>query len=107
MPAFFDNGNTTNEEQARHHPAFSVYDEARMVAIQENIALAPLTTLGVGGAARYFAAAHTVADATEALVWARERQLPVFILGGGSNLVVSDAGFAVNALKKAKKDGAR
>jgi UDP-N-acetylmuramate dehydrogenase len=65
-----------------------------MVAIQENIALAPLTTLGVGGAARYFAAAHTVADATEALVWARERQLPVFILGGGSNLVVSDAGFA-------------
>jgi UDP-N-acetylmuramate dehydrogenase len=65
-----------------------------MVAIQENIALAPLTTLGVGGAARYFAAAHTVDEATEALVWARERGLPVFILGGGSNLVVSDAGFA-------------
>ncbi len=65
-----------------------------MVSIQENVALAPLTTLGVGGAARYFATAHTPEEAVEALGWARQRNVVVFFLGGGSNLVVSDAGFA-------------
>jgi UDP-N-acetylmuramate dehydrogenase len=61
---------------------------------QENVPLAPLTTLGVGGPARYFAEAHTEADVRETLDFARGRQLPLFVLGGGSNLVVADAGFS-------------
>ncbi len=67
--------------------------------IRENVALAPLTTLGVGGPARYFVEAHTEADVIEAVDLARVRQLPLFILGGGSNLVVSDAGFPGLVLK--------
>lgn len=66
---------------------------------REHMPLAPLTTLQVGGRARYFAEATTEVDAVAALMFARERRLPVFILGGGSNLLVSDAGFAGLVLK--------
>ncbi len=62
--------------------------------IRENVALAPLTTLGVGGPARYFVAAKSEAEVVEAVGWAQQRDLPLFVLGGGSNVVVSDAGFA-------------
>ncbi len=58
-----------------------------------------MTTLGVGGEARYFCEAHSERDLREALVFGCERELPVFIMGGGSNLVVSDAGFAGLVLK--------
>jgi UDP-N-acetylmuramate dehydrogenase len=63
------------------------------VRIEENKQLAPLTTLGIGGPARWFVEAQTEADIAEAVAWARERELPLFVLGGGSNLLVSDAGF--------------
>ncbi len=55
--------------------------------------MAPYTTLKIGGPARYFASATSEPEVREALRFARERNLPVFVLGGGSNLVVSDAGF--------------
>jgi UDP-N-acetylmuramate dehydrogenase len=55
--------------------------------------LAPLTTLGLGGPARFFVEATDEATVLAALDWARERGLSVFVLGGGSNLVVADAGF--------------
>jgi UDP-N-acetylmuramate dehydrogenase len=61
--------------------------------VQENVPLAPLTTLGIGGPARFFFRAHNVDEIVEALEWARTRELPVFFLGGGSNLLISDAGF--------------
>ena len=61
--------------------------------IQENIPLAPLTTLQVGGPARYFAQARSESDVLDALAYAADRRLPLFVLGGGSNLVVSDAGW--------------
>ena len=61
--------------------------------IQENVALGPLTTLKVGGPARYFVEATTVDDVREAVGYARAKGLPLFVLGGGSNLVVSDAGW--------------
>ena len=64
------------------------------MTIRENVALGPLTTLGVGGPARYFAVAETEADVAEAVRWAEERGVSLFVLGGGSNLLVSDAGFA-------------
>lgn len=62
--------------------------------ILENVPLAPMTTLGVGGPARYFCGAHNERDVRDAVVFARERDLPVFVMSGGSNLVVADAGFA-------------
>lgn len=67
--------------------------------VKENEALAPLTTLGVGGRARWFAEAATEADVAEAAAWARERGVPLLALGGGSNLLVSDAGFDGLALR--------
>jgi UDP-N-acetylmuramate dehydrogenase len=67
--------------------------------IRENVPLAPLTTLGVGGPARFFVEALTEAEVTEAVEFARSRRLPLFVLGGGSNLVVADAGFPGLVLK--------
>lgn len=64
------------------------------MTIQENIPLAPHTTLGVGGNARFFVEAQSVEEVKEALAFARARSLPVFILGGGSNIVIADNGFA-------------
>ncbi len=63
------------------------------VNLQEQVALAPLTTFRIGGAARYFIRATTEPELLEAVHFARERQIPLFALGGGSNLLVSDAGF--------------
>lgn len=61
--------------------------------LEENVPLAPLTTLGVGGPARYLARCPTPASLAEAFAWARERGLETFVLGGGSNLLVADAGY--------------
>jgi UDP-N-acetylmuramate dehydrogenase len=69
------------------------------MTIQENIPLAPLTTLQVGGAARYFAEASSEDEVPEAARFAKSKQLPLFILGGGSNLVVADSGWPGLALK--------
>jgi UDP-N-acetylmuramate dehydrogenase len=61
--------------------------------LQENVPLAPLTTIGIGGPARFFFRARTVDEVVEALAWARTNEQPVFLLGGGSNLLISDDGF--------------
>lgn len=61
---------------------------------QADVPLAPMTTLGVGGPARWFCEASTRTDVVEALAWAHERELPVVVLGGGSNVVIADAGVA-------------
>ncbi|HUP46263.1 MAG TPA: UDP-N-acetylmuramate dehydrogenase [Thermoanaerobaculia bacterium] len=64
-----------------------------MLNVEENVALAPFTTIGIGGPARFFIRATTVDDVRAALDWAHERDLPIFILGGGSNLLIADEGF--------------
>lgn len=64
-----------------------------MIGIQENLPLASWTTFGVGGKAMYFASAHCEDEVLETLDFIRRRQLPFFVLGGGSNLLVSDQGF--------------
>jgi UDP-N-acetylmuramate dehydrogenase len=69
------------------------------VQILRDIPLAPYTTLQVGGPARYFVEAHDETDVLEALAYAREHSLEVFVLGGGSNLLVSDAGWPGLVLK--------
>lgn len=55
--------------------------------------MGPYTTFGVGGDARFFVDVKDEAGLVEAFGWAKERGLPVFVLGGGSNLLVSDDGF--------------
>ncbi len=62
--------------------------------IQENISLSPFTTLKIGGLARYFVNATNEEIIYQAIKWAKKENLPLFILGGGSNLVISDNGFA-------------
>lgn len=67
--------------------------------IQENVALAPLTTIQVGGRTRYFVEGKTVGEVQEAVAFSHLRKLPLFVLGGGSNLVISDAGWPGLVLK--------
>lgn len=67
--------------------------------VKENIALAPYTTFRIGGLARYFATVQTTEDLKSALSFAREKTLPVFILGGGSNVLISDEGFSGLVIK--------
>lgn len=54
---------------------------------REQVELAGLNTLRVSALARYYVEVHGVGELSQALAWADERQLPVLILGGGSNLV--------------------
>ena len=61
--------------------------------IAQDVPLAPLTTLRIGGPAKFFAAAESVDDVREALAFAEERSLAVLILGGGSNVLIADEGF--------------
>jgi UDP-N-acetylmuramate dehydrogenase len=61
--------------------------------IEENKPLAPFTTFGIGGPARWFAEAASEDEIAGCAAWARGRALPLFVLGGGSNLLVADAGF--------------
>ena len=61
--------------------------------ILEQVPLAQYATLGVGGPARWFVETSREAEMLAALRFARLRRVPYFILGGGSNLLVSDEGF--------------
>src|SRR3989344_3304895 len=61
--------------------------------IEENVPLAPLTTFFIGGPARYFARVTTVEELKQSIDYARDKSLATLVLGGGSNVLVSDAGF--------------
>lgn len=69
------------------------------MVITENVPLAPLTTLKAGGVARYFIEATSIAEVSQAIEFSKSANLPSFILGGGSNLVISDAGWPGLVLK--------
>ena len=71
------------------------------MTVLENVSLAPLTTLKVGGPARYFTEPKSVSEVSDAVNFARSRNLSLFVLGGGSNLVISDAGWPGLVLKLA------
>jgi UDP-N-acetylmuramate dehydrogenase len=62
------------------------------IAWRANVPLAPLTTMGVGGPARWYVEARDEETVRLALDWAERRGTPVRVLGGGSNLVVADTG---------------
>jgi UDP-N-acetylmuramate dehydrogenase len=69
--------------------------------LQENIPLAALTTFRLGGPARFFVEATSAGEVQEAVALAQTKSLPLFVLGGGSNLVVADSGWPGLVLKVA------
>lgn len=70
------------------------YDIFRILIIpEENVLLAPFTTLKIGGPARFFVRARSEELVAESVAFATDRGLELFLLGGGSNIVVSDRGF--------------
>jgi UDP-N-acetylmuramate dehydrogenase len=71
------------------------------VIVHENVALGPLTTMQVGGLGRYFIEAASLDEVIQAWEFARSKQLPLFVLGGGSNLLVADSGWPGMVLKVA------
>ena len=64
----------------------------RELIVDEHVPLAPRSTLGIGGPARWFATARSAADVGAAQAWCDDRGCELFVLGGGSNLVIADAG---------------
>jgi UDP-N-acetylmuramate dehydrogenase len=64
----------------------------RRIVPQEHVALAPLSTLGVGGSARWFVRAGAAAEVTQAHQWTQDHGTSLFVLGGGSNVVIADEG---------------
>lgn len=64
-----------------------------MINIQENILLAPLTSFRVGGSAKFYVEIISTQDLKDAINFAKENNLKFYLLGGGTNLLVSDNGF--------------
>jgi len=63
------------------------------IKIQKNIPLSKHTSFKIGGLAKYFCVAENNEEIKEALYYAEKNKLKIFILGGGSNLLISDEGF--------------
>lgn len=61
--------------------------------MQRNVALGPLTTLGIGGPAKLFLKARSVDEVREAIEWATSNDQELLVLGGGSNVLIADEGF--------------
>ena len=66
---------------------------AHKMKIKKNISLKQYTTFRIGGLAKYFCLARNGKDVISALKWAKEKKLPFFVLGGGSNVLISNKGF--------------
>lgn len=61
--------------------------------IEENVILASHTVYKIGGPARFFASVKDPEELSEAILFAKEKNLPIFVLGAGSNILVSDKGY--------------
>ncbi|HUV46888.1 MAG TPA: UDP-N-acetylmuramate dehydrogenase [Candidatus Bathyarchaeia archaeon] len=61
--------------------------------VKKNIKLAPYTSFGIGGSADFFIETATQEELIEAVKWAKKEKIKYFVLGGGSNILISDAGF--------------
>lgn len=64
-----------------------------MLDIKENVILKPYTTFKAGGPARYYAEPSSTEDIIELISYAKENNLKYFVLGAGSNILISDNGF--------------
>ncbi len=62
--------------------------------IEESVSLAPYTTFRIGGEARFFVEPATIDDLAGAVRFAKEKDLPILVLGEGSNMLIPDSGFA-------------
>ncbi|MCL2000516.1 MAG: UDP-N-acetylmuramate dehydrogenase [Planctomycetes bacterium] len=67
--------------------------------VRENVPLAGLTTFGIGGPARWLAEPATRGELAETLALARKLTVPFRMLGGGSNLLVSDTGISALVIR--------
>jgi len=65
-----------------------------MIDIHTNIPLKNYTTMKLGGPARFMAEVRTIEELTELCKVARAKQLPIVVIGGGSNIIANDDGFA-------------
>lgn len=63
------------------------------IKIQKNISLLKYISFKIGGPAKYFCAAENIKEIKEALEFAGKNKLKIFVLGGGSNILISDKGF--------------
>ena len=63
------------------------------VDIRKNVILSSYTTFKIGGPAKYFCEVKTLDELREALDFAKKNGLEIFVLGAGSNLLISDKGF--------------
>ncbi|HQK63661.1 MAG TPA: UDP-N-acetylmuramate dehydrogenase [Candidatus Staskawiczbacteria bacterium] len=74
------------------------------IVFEKNVSLKEYTTFKVGGPAKYFFIARDKMSLEGAVAAAKEKKLPVFIFGGGSNLLVSDKGFRGLVIKNEIKE---
>ncbi len=64
-----------------------------MLSIRENVSLKEYSSFKIGGPSKYFCEPRSTSEVREAALWAKEKQLPIFIFGGGTNLLIDDNGF--------------
>lgn len=65
----------------------------KLPGIEHNVPLAPLTTMKIGGPAKFLVKVETSQGLQKAVQAAKEHDVPFFVLGGGSNTLISDKGF--------------
>lgn len=65
----------------------------RPTIIETDVAIAPHTTLRVGGTAKFFASPKTDDEVQQVIRWARAERVPFRIIGRGANLLVADRGY--------------
>ena len=78
-----------------------------MTDLAENVNLARFSSFNVGGNADFFTQPKTENDFFDAIEWAKSKNMPIFILGGGTNLVISDDGIEGLTIHTGKMDEIR
>lgn len=73
-------------------PAFEKFIKEKKLPVIYNKPLAPFTTLKIGGSAKYFIEPHSAEELSLVLKAASECDIPIYILGAGSNILIRDAG---------------
>lgn len=69
------------------------------MSFEEMVSLRQFSNYKIGGLAKYFKEARTVKEIIQALQWAKDKKVPVYVLGGGTNILWSDKGFNGLVLK--------
>jgi len=62
-------------------------------SILKNVPLFQYTTFKIGGPAKFFVVVKNTTELLDAITWAKQKRLKYFVLGGGSNILISDKGF--------------